>query len=253
MVLCGAQPVYYTYPAWTFGGPHSRVADGDVIGPGPGDAAAYSTMGSAGPVFGPSTRGLAKSGEPYGDGLLTAYKRPGYLSQEPRQPAYSFGSPYKNNFNSNPGPAAYDASRSLMTAPTSSWGPPPRAARPATAPRTIREERPHPKAKGPSFGLPHQKLRQDPTPGPQDYSYCCGGTCCKACDTYSGATLKGRKPMFYGKVTTVTPGPAAYHTECSTIGVATAACSSGPPKVGKGTHGRTAAVATRTTVRSQRH
>jgi hypothetical protein len=50
-----------------------------------------------------------------------------------------------------------------------------RVARPASAPRPIREERPNPKAKGPTFGLPHQKLRQDLTPGPQDYSYCCGG------------------------------------------------------------------------------
>jgi hypothetical protein len=184
-------------------------------------------MGTQGPVFGPSSRGVARPGQPYGDGIATAYKKPGFLSHEPRQPAYTFGGKRRDLIDSNPGPAAYNPVRA-NTAPTSGWGPPPRSLRPASAPRQLIEERPVAKAKGPSFGTARRPERPDPTPGPQDYQCRCAGHCCKACDTYSGVTFKGRRPLFYGKVTTVTPGPAGYHNDCSTIGVATAACASGP-------------------------
>ncbi len=81
------------------------------------------------------------------------------------------------------------------------------------------------KAKGPSFGLAHRASRTGDTPGPNAY-YACDG-CCLACDGYKGRSFGLRPPSIYGKVSTVTPGPAAYHTECSTIGAATQNCESG--------------------------
>ena len=77
---------------------------------------------------------LAFAAQPFGDGYVTgeAYLKPGYLSQQPRSAAFSFGGKYRSPQQqySGPGPASYDtisASRnSMRSAPTSSWGPPPR-------------------------------------------------------------------------------------------------------------------------------
>lgn len=160
---------------------------------------------------------LTAAGEPHGETFI-GHRGPG-------GPAYTFGKRYPEAVDANPGPATYNTARSTMSAPAASWGPAPRALRPASAPRSWPiEDRPRPKAKGPTFGMPYHKY-QELTPGP--YGVChCGGPCCTACDTYKGVTIKGRTPMFYGKVTTITPGPQAYHTECSTIGVATVKCKS---------------------------
>ena len=38
------------------------------------------------------------------------------------------------------------------------------------------------------------------------YSLCAGG-CCRACQSYIGVSFKGRRPVMYGKITTVSPGP----------------------------------------------
>jgi len=35
----------------------------------------------------------------------------------------------------------------------------------------------------------------------------CLGGCCRACQAYSGVSFKGRRPVMYGRITTVTPGP----------------------------------------------
>jgi hypothetical protein len=158
--------------------------------------------------------------DPHGQAYIPdgRYLKPGYLSQEPRQPAYSFGPRNGDVPNGNPGPNSYDT-RDARNVPTSSWGPAPRQYRPATALSLRRPEEITRKAKGPSFGLPYTS-KQDVTPGPLDYQCGCGGSCCRYCDSYAGVTINGRLPTMYGVQTTHSPGPQAYHTDCSTIGVA---------------------------------
>lgn len=220
MVLCGAQPVFYTYPAWTFPGKRRehRGADGS---PGPGFVP-QSTFDTMGPRMGPPR---ARPKTPSASGPVTPPTTP---PARPRGPAYSFGLKPRDARPENDGPGFSYRGHDTMTAPAVSWGPPPRNPRPASAP--LRRD-PDPKApyraRGPTFGhLYPQHI--EVSPGPLDYAGCnCG---CKSCQTYNGVTLKGRRPMFYGKVSTQTPGPAGYHTDCSTIGVATAACASGPPR-----------------------
>ena len=87
MVLCGAQPVLYTYPAWTFAGKHDREYGEDEQssamhgsfgvalltcrpplfpvppGPGAGSIGAKSTLGANGSLFGPPRSGPQRAGE----------------------------------------------------------------------------------------------------------------------------------------------------------------------------------------------
>uniref|UniRef100_A0A7R9Z2K3 Uncharacterized protein n=1 Tax=Chlamydomonas euryale TaxID=1486919 RepID=A0A7R9Z2K3_9CHLO len=225
MVKCGAQPVFYQYPAWSFGTKRTDYGDSDLDGPGPAATNAKSTMGSTGPVYGPRRMGARTERGPYGDGYMAdgAHYKPGYLSQEPRAPAYGFGTRPKTSPEDGPSPQDYTFNAS-WAAKTSSWGPPPRTLRKAAGPQVMVTRPAVTLAKGPTFGLPYTS-RIDVTPGPLDYQCHCGNGCCKACDTYAGVSFKGKLPQMYGKVTTKTPGPAAYHTECSTIGVATAHCT----------------------------
>eukprot|EP00955_Chlamydomonas_euryale_P058754 357202-Chlamydomonas_euryale.AAC.16 len=120
----------------------------DLDGPGPAATNAKSTMGSTGPVYGPRRMG-ARTGcrrtalqsrfrkhnlvawyaerGPYGDGYMAdgAHYKPGYLSQEPRAPAYGFGTRPKTSPEDGPSPQDYTFNAS-WAAKTSSWGPPPR-------------------------------------------------------------------------------------------------------------------------------
>ncbi|KAG1671389.1 hypothetical protein FOA52_011886 [Chlamydomonas sp. UWO 241] len=219
MVLCGAQPVFYTYPAWNFG--TKRREDGGPAenGPGPAGTGARSTLGSTGHVYGPPRSSARTDPAPYGDGYLTTHNK----AQGPRAPAYTFGGRTQKTPDATPGPYG---TRTDWGARSTSWGAPPRTPRPASAPPPIIHEAPAAKGKGQTFGAAHRS-RQEVTPGPLDYQCACGHGCCKACDSYSGVLLKGRRPQMYGVVMTKTPGPAAYHTDCSTIGVATARCESG--------------------------
>ena len=74
------------------------------------------------------------AGQPYGDGCATgeAYLKPGYLSQQQRSPAFTFGGTHRRSLQDAvaPGPASYDRiaaeRQTLRSAHTSSWGPPPR-------------------------------------------------------------------------------------------------------------------------------
>eukprot|EP00195_Chlamydomonas_chlamydogama_P010238 CAMPEP_0202890498 /NCGR_PEP_ID=MMETSP1392-20130828/876_1 /ASSEMBLY_ACC=CAM_ASM_000868 /TAXON_ID=225041 /ORGANISM="Chlamydomonas chlamydogama, Strain SAG 11-48b" /LENGTH=247 /DNA_ID=CAMNT_0049574075 /DNA_START=126 /DNA_END=869 /DNA_ORIENTATION=+ len=224
MVKCGAAGVLYQYPAWSFGG-RPPLKEQGADGPGPGGFVPSNTFDGPGYNMGYrsySGRAATPAGAAYiPDGK---YLKPGYLTQERQGPAYSFGSRLPSRDNGAPGPLSYDPFTSTANK-AATWGPPPRTIRPASAPRarTI-EDRPAPKPRGPTMGGPWTGPRPDPTPGPLDYQCNCGGGCCKYCDSYKGATIKGRQPLFYGKVTTITPGPANYHTECSTIGAATMDC-----------------------------
>ncbi|KAL6759625.1 hypothetical protein V8C86DRAFT_2572141 [Haematococcus lacustris] len=210
---CGHGVLMYTYPAWTFGGKRN---DSDMtIGPGPGGRVPGIEFGGTGPAFGPPARTSAPP--VHGPGVISG------PSPEARGPAWSFGSRHPAVVDATPGPQAYRP-HSAHVASVPSWGPPPRqrtlsAAREVRQPEVIQR-----KTKGPSFGLPHLKLTPPLSPGPQNYHPCDGA--CVACDSYHGKSMGLRPPMFYGKVTTVSPGPH-YHVECSTLGAATQNCATG--------------------------
>eukprot|EP00967_Tisochrysis_lutea_P131856 scaffold229532_cov18-Tisochrysis_lutea.AAC.1 len=68
-----------------------------------------------------------------------------------------------------------------------------------SAPRPIRLDSAPPtsrRAKGPTFGLKHAPIKQDPVPGP--YVYCDGG--CSACNRYNGASFGLRPPTVRRKL-----------------------------------------------------
>eukprot|EP00798_Chlamydomonas_sp_ICE-L_P005272 gene5272-18509_t len=185
-------------------------------GPGPGKYAANAILDGSGPKF----------GAPPAPGLPAPKGAPPPVSELPSNnvaPKFSFGQRLPNLENANPGPDAYTTSRSFQKA-VPGWGPPPRQIRRAAAPQQNAPEPLPRKTKGPTFGVKHF-YKEDETPGANAYQpHCgCGSHCCKACDGYNGVTIKGKLPLLYGKVTTITPGPA-HHVECSTIGAATMRC-----------------------------
>uniref|UniRef100_A0A7S3R6G9 Uncharacterized protein n=2 Tax=Dunaliella tertiolecta TaxID=3047 RepID=A0A7S3R6G9_DUNTE len=223
---CGGISTLYTYPAWTFGGRHgsSKGPEGNASGPGTGKYA--SGM--------PWTAGTARMGPPRSPSgpYYTAGNTGNGAHLKPGGPAYSFGARLPGPANKNPGPLDYSPAWAVTAKsnPSPSFGPPPKP-RPMSAPRPIRLDSAPPtsrRAKGPTFGLKHAPIKQDPVPGP--YVYCDGG--CSACNRYNGASFGLRPPTMYGQkhgLVGESPGPQAYHTGCSSIGAATRRCTSASP------------------------
>jgi hypothetical protein len=120
------------------------------FGPGPGGIGSFSTLKKTSPTFGPNKKNKTHpskidlcipnkvsttdkvrtwhspttSGLPYGDIHITAISKQGCLSQEHNHPSHSFGKRLPQPESKTPGPAAYHAVPSTMTAPVSSWGSP---------------------------------------------------------------------------------------------------------------------------------
>ncbi|KAJ9533011.1 hypothetical protein QJQ45_018100, partial [Haematococcus lacustris] len=163
-----------------------------TIGPGPGGRVPGIEFGGTGPAFGPPARtsGTRIQHRPY---MVRVSSAALALKLEDLHGALA--------------PDILQWQRTLS------------AAREVRQPEVIQR-----KTKGPSFGLPHLKLTPPLSPGPQNYHPCDGA--CVACDSYHGKSMGLRPPMFYGKVTTVSPGPH-YHVECSTLGAATQNCATG--------------------------
>jgi hypothetical protein len=179
--------------------------------PGPGGLGPELTFGGTGPRMGPPRSKRPQSAHP-------APPSSPYLTAPSRKvgPAYSFGTKRPLHDQAPPGDTGLNyLGRPTMTKNAASWGPAPKLVRPASAPAARKPEPRSPYvANGPSFGLLLPKDIEI-SPGPLDYPPV------RPDESYVGPTIKHKTPMFYGKVTNVTPGPK-YHVDCSLIGVATA-------------------------------
>ena len=178
--------------------------------PGPGSLGPALTFGGTGPRMGPPRTKRPQTAQPIPSNQY-------HISPSRKNgPAFSFGNKRPLHDKAPPGDTGLSyLGLPTMTTNAAKWGPAPRLVRPASAPPA---QTPYPrspyKATGPSIGILLPK-GIEVSPGPLDYPPV------RPDESYSGPTIKQRHPMFYGKVTTVSPGPK-YHVDCTLVGVATA-------------------------------